>query len=786
MPLSCTISVVLIVLLTRDEYASAFRRPALVSIPIPGGSMRSVVHADFDGNGVDERFQLFRSGRAGTLVSPEGARTWWQFNGDREYQDVGAVDVAGHSAPEVWLRSSTKDVHYILFLDGISGAAVDSIILHARDFPQGDPFHPRGGAFDGAAIPIDRVTLPSGRAGVLLEFRCGHNLMPRGFAAWDLAAGRLAWRVPMGPTPNTDRHQSIRSPKQPEGIYVAGTVAPCNGSDSLGIPDWNYGIIALSAAGRIAWWRCLGEGFGESICDLAGDSARATPSVVAVAHSASRDGPAPCLLSLRVDDGATIDSMTLPAIPAHVVACDMDADGRDEAVISYADGRLEGRRVERGFPVVRRGRLRRGMEARLVCRRPGDGSNVLLCADSTRIRLLDLQFRNLIETPWPSGSTQNVLLRTVRLPGDQVGLAQTGGEGFLFRISSRPAATATGLGLLGITVAALGLPWVVARRERKSLLSREDAPARALRPAGHSLHRATRDLFHYLQERSHSCSLGRTESAANALLSISHKAGLTEEQLCDDEVWDELLGVSELVRAEILEGILPDAVTLARAARVPRGIISDALLVKGLFGERLGELARTAAAAGQRRVLVLKLGDSAQGVWAVLQRLGDVAAHRLAEPVGPLVDEVLRDVWPTCGLGGREIHLGVGYAVPRDTRVVVGVDAFGIVLRNLLKNAIAAVEGRPIRRIELRVEPAGTMRPKLDLVIHDSGPGVPPEIRSAIFTGFSTRGGGAGLRDAQAAVQRYRGDVLGPEDCEAGGAQFRVRLCRDDYFTGGF
>jgi C4-dicarboxylate-specific signal transduction histidine kinase len=102
---------------------------------------------------------------------------------------------------------------------------------------------------------------------------------------------------------------------------------------------------------------------------------------------------------------------------------------------------------------------------------------------------------------------------------------------------------------------------------------------------------------------------------------------------------------------------------------------------------------------------------------------------------------------------------------------------------NLILNAAEAVEGRPeaVVRIEARCDAKWVY-----LVVEDSGPGVPAEIRERIFDPFFTtkspgKGTGLGLPVSRRLIRTAGGDVeLAPEPSPLGGALFVLRLPRAD------
>ena len=92
-------------------------------------------------------------------------------------------------------------------------------------------------------------------------------------------------------------------------------------------------------------------------------------------------------------------------------------------------------------------------------------------------------------------------------------------------------------------------------------------------------------------------------------------------------------------------------------------------------------------------------------------------------------------------------------------------ELLNIVFLNLMLNGAHAVGGEG--RIVVRVQDAGDL---CRIVIADSGPGIPPEIREKIFTPFFTtkaRGTGLGLPTVKRLIDAHRGRIT--IDCPPGG-----------------
>jgi hypothetical protein len=114
--------------------------------------------------------------------------------------------------------------------------------------------------------------------------------------------------------------------------------------------------------------------------------------------------------------------------------------------------------------------------------------------------------------------------------------------------------------------------------------------------------------------------------------------------------------------------------------------------------------------------------------------------------------------------------------VADDLRVMGNAELLEWVFENLVKNSIDAI-GREGGLIEISSR-AGARR--ADVLVHDTGKGIPPKHRQRIFSpGFTTkkRGWGLGLALTRRIVEEYHGGELRlVESQEGGGTTFLVRL----------
>ena len=137
------------------------------------------------------------------------------------------------------------------------------------------------------------------------------------------------------------------------------------------------------------------------------------------------------------------------------------------------------------------------------------------------------------------------------------------------------------------------------------------------------------------------------------------------------------------------------------------------------------------------------------------------------------------------------IHQAVEYAskAMQDRHVTCEIDGpatmpvradallLGQAVLNLLLNAAQAVEGAG--KVYVRYgPPAGSGATQFQIVIHDTGPGIPPQILDRIFNPFFTTresGTGLGLAIVHRIVEAHDGTVTACND-EGGGARFEIRI----------
>lgn len=167
----------------------------------------------------------------------------------------------------------------------------------------------------------------------------------------------------------------------------------------------------------------------------------------------------------------------------------------------------------------------------------------------------------------------------------------------------------------------------------------------------------------------------------------------------------------------------------------------------------------------------VRAGDIIRRVRELVTKKGDI--QRRPESLEALVREA-------CSLAMIDAHsTGIDFRLELGTTpITVVVDRIQIqqVILNLLRNAVEAVAGSLVRHVVLStVAKAGSV---CEVVVRDSGPGVPSECAGRLFEPFNTSkadGTGIGLSISRTIIEAH-GGVIWHRPARGGGAAFGFSL----------
>jgi signal transduction histidine kinase len=138
-----------------------------------------------------------------------------------------------------------------------------------------------------------------------------------------------------------------------------------------------------------------------------------------------------------------------------------------------------------------------------------------------------------------------------------------------------------------------------------------------------------------------------------------------------------------------------------------------------------------------------------------------------------LLESALRSLGPELESRGIRVEMDIDPSLPA---VLADGERLREVFVNLLKNAGEAVADREEQRVTVRAW--RTAEGGEEIVVEDSGPGIPEENLETIFEPFrtsKTTGSGLGLALCQKVVREHGGKIRA-ENAPEGGARFRVTL----------
>ncbi|HOE96653.1 MAG TPA: HAMP domain-containing sensor histidine kinase [Candidatus Sumerlaeota bacterium] len=134
----------------------------------------------------------------------------------------------------------------------------------------------------------------------------------------------------------------------------------------------------------------------------------------------------------------------------------------------------------------------------------------------------------------------------------------------------------------------------------------------------------------------------------------------------------------------------------------------------------------------------------------------------------------VRDTLEFARIHKRVRRCALEYAGPEVLGFVSDPVALQQMLLNLLLNAADAMGGEGRILVELKERAPGVV-----LRVHDSGPGIPPDKRQAIFDAFYTSkesGAGLGLLSVRSCAELHGGRIHVGESARLGGALFEIEL----------
>ena len=243
---------------------------------------------------------------------------------------------------------------------------------------------------------------------------------------------------------------------------------------------------------------------------------------------------------------------------------------------------------------------------------------------------------------------------------------------------------------------------------------------------------------------------------------------LTERQQAETRL-QELQG--ELVHVSRLTALGEMASALAHELNQPLAAIANYLQGSGDLLRR--EPVPTEKVEGALR----KASEQALRAGEIIRRLRDFVARGEAERRIESLPKLIEEASALALVGAKEHGVSVRYAIDPEVDLVLAdrVQIQQVVL-NLIRNAIDAMEGGPVRRLTIAAKRSGAG--ECEISVADTGPGISAEIADQLFQPFVTTkrsGMGVGLSISRTIVEAHGGRIRAESNAD-GGATFRFTL----------
>jgi len=305
-------------------------------------------------------------------------------------------------------------------------------------------------------------------------------------------------------------------------------------------------------------------------------------------------------------------------------------------------------------------------------------------------------------------------------------------------------------------------------------------------------------LAWWLLNRSVAAPVGRLINAVEQLQSEADEfptlPGMGTELVALQTAIERMRFRMELARGELerrhieLQQAHDDLLTAQKVAERAEHLAGVGRLAAGIaheVGNPLAALVGFVQLLSSERIPESKKQEVHERLERELNRIGEIIGRLLAyarparEAMGPV--DVAESVRSAAELVRADrVYRTVDLELALDDTtgpVTAEPNALRQVLVNLLLNAAEAMESLERGRVRVTIRPK---RRHLLLIVEDSGPGIPSEIRSEIFEPFFTtrevgKGTGLGLSVCHGLVRGWGGDIR-VDGSELGGARFEVEL----------
>jgi PAS domain S-box-containing protein len=191
-------------------------------------------------------------------------------------------------------------------------------------------------------------------------------------------------------------------------------------------------------------------------------------------------------------------------------------------------------------------------------------------------------------------------------------------------------------------------------------------------------------------------------------------------------------------------------------------------------------LARPEPDVAEARTLMGRIIADARRAAAVIARIRNMATkrsvERAAQSINQVIDETVMFVRHELQAHGVELTLDLAADLPA---VVMDRVQIQQVVSNLVVNAIQAMNGHHVARPRISIASRLADDGRVNILVADNGPGIPPADQERLFDSFfttKTGGMGLGLPISRSIVEAHGGTITVDDPPAGGGAGFTISL----------
>ena len=185
---------------------------------------------------------------------------------------------------------------------------------------------------------------------------------------------------------------------------------------------------------------------------------------------------------------------------------------------------------------------------------------------------------------------------------------------------------------------------------------------------------------------------------------------------------------------------------------------------------------------GERVVELLRMGsEQTQRAGEIIRRMRAFMARGEVEMRTESVERTVHDAVDLVLVGTGQFHIRVSYELDSEAPFIFA-DRIQVqqVLVNLLRNSMEALRTSGLQDRHITISSHKPNNQMVEIVVSDSGPGIPPHVLEQLFSRFtSTKGNGGGMGIGLSISKRIieaHGGTLSAENRPEGGASFRFTL----------